>query len=147
MLDEASPRIRAEGAGALASGCGCVASRAVLLHRDGMLSSLVKDSCVAVVIGVCQILMNADLTDDFTVTMLSEQEVVPAILEALENCTAVPGKDNTRARVLTCALKYLVSNSNDLAQQCDVNALGDVLNTVSRDKVCSDNLDEVLKYC
>ncbi|KAF4669397.1 hypothetical protein FOL47_002557 [Perkinsus chesapeaki] len=128
MLDEASPRIRAEGAGALASGCGCVASRAVLLHRDGMISSLVKDPCVAVVIGVCQILMNADLTDDFTVTMLSEQEVVPALLEALEQCTAVPGKDNTRARVLTSALKYLVSSSTDLAQQCDVNALGDALN-------------------
>ncbi|KAF4686040.1 hypothetical protein FOZ60_005738 [Perkinsus olseni] len=147
MLDEPSPRIRAEGAGALASGCGCVASRAVLLHRDGMLSSLVKDPCVAVVIGVCQILMNAELSDDFTVTMLSEQEVVPAVMEAIAGCTEVPGKDNTRARVLTSALKYLVSNSPELARQCDVNVLGDALNVVGRDKICSTNLDEVFKYC
>ncbi|EER10604.1 hypothetical protein Pmar_PMAR018981 [Perkinsus marinus ATCC 50983] len=79
--------------------------------------------------------------------MLSKQEVVPAIMEALEKCTDVLGKDKTRARVLSAALKYLVCNSADLALQCDVTILGDVLNTVGGDTICSANLDEVLKYC
>ncbi|EER12454.1 hypothetical protein Pmar_PMAR001251 [Perkinsus marinus ATCC 50983] len=141
MVEDYNDSIKCEGLSVL-SDCGDVGAQAVL-NRAGLMSKVLVDESTCVVLAACKLLTNCESYNDVTVNLLINEEVVPAIVEALLAAEPLSTKANKLADTLVTVLRV----SGDLVSQCDIHCLADASDIFVADVRVSRSLDQCLMMC